>query len=185
MLFNPILIFAGLAAAFPQNGLPRPGPHDEFGLIAIASGSKLQNTGIIAKHSELLVGGKQDAQCDAPNKRFATLYLKDGAAFLYTKGHPPQQLYVDRSGMGQGITGYTTGAQPMPKNGERKLFSINKQGYLVFDGMSPKACPTGGPFGAYSIWFSNLDQPGHNKGCISISLRAIKSAYKVGCHYSE
>lgn len=183
MLFATLFVVVGLAAALPGGGIQTPGKNDEFGLIAIHSGSPIQNTGVTAGHSHLLIGGKQDAACDSPS-RFATFHLKDGGALLYSHSGKPQQLYVNRSGMGQGATGYTTGAQSTPKNAERKGFSINKKGNLVFDGLSPKACPTGLKTGGYSIWFSNLEQPGHNKGCIGVSLRAIKSSHPVSCHYS-
>lgn len=96
---------------------------------------------------------------------------------------PPQQLYVDRSGMGQGVTGYTTGAQPAPKNGERKGFSISEKGYLVFDGMSPKACPSFD--GAYSLWFTDLEKPAYQDGCLGVALRAIKADEPNSCTYSS
>ncbi|KAI5357099.1 hypothetical protein Slin14017_G124200 [Septoria linicola] len=166
--------------------IPVPQKGDKFGLISIRSGSPIQNTGIKAANGRLTVGGKQDASCDKPSD-FATFYIQDGEAYLYAQSATPQQLWVDRSGMGQGVTGYTTGAQPTPRNAERKGFSIDKDGRLTFDGTSAVACPPGeqNKDAGYSIWFSTSEKPGFNEGCLPIALRAIKSDNPVGCLYTS
>jgi hypothetical protein len=161
---------------------PDGGPQ-KFGLIAIRSGSPIQNTGITASKGSLFVGGTQDAQCDSESN-FATFYLADGAAYLYAASATPQQLWVDRSGMGQGVTGYTTGAQPAPRNAERTGFSISDRGYLVFDGMSPLACPGANGQG-YSLWFTTAENPGGNTGCLGVALRTVDDDTPVSCRYSE
>lgn len=164
-----------------------PGPEDKFGLIAILSGSEIQNQGITASQGHLSVGGQQDADCDKASN-FATFYINpDGEAFMYAASVTPQQLWVDRSGMGQGVTGYTTGAQPTPKNAERQGFSVDADGLLTFDGVSAKACPPGSQFpdAGYSIWFSTSEKPGFNEGCLGIDLRAIKADEPVSCLYTS
>lgn len=200
MQFKNVALFAAAAAAFPtERQLETPCPGDKFSLIAIHSGSPVQNTGITAAKGNLLIGGKNEATCDTKSDGFATFVVNDGEAYLYstdnvrissqhgismlTSTQPPQQLYVDRSGMGQGKTGYTTGAQPTPKNVERKGWSISDKGYLVFDGESPKACPA--KDGAYSIWFTDLEKPAYQDGCIGVALKAIKSDKPNSCTYSS
>ena len=166
--------------------IPVPGPDDKFGLIAIRSGSPVQNTGITASKGRLTVGGKQDASCDKPDTNFATFYIdSEGSAFLYAASATPQQLWVDASGMGQGIVGYTTGAQPTPRNASRGKFAVDADGHLTFEGISAQACPTGSEDTGYSLWFSTLEKPGYNEGCLPIALRAIKADEPVGCFYSE
>ncbi len=131
-----------------------------------------------------LIGGNQsDASCDAQGTNFATFTIVDGAAYLYAASATPQQLWVDRSGMGQGVTGYTTGAQPAPRNAERTGFSISDQGYLVFDGQSPKACPS--VDGAYSLWFTDAEKPAYQDDCLGVGLKAITTETPVGCAYSS
>ncbi|EME38880.1 hypothetical protein DOTSEDRAFT_112156, partial [Dothistroma septosporum NZE10] len=162
-----------------------PGENDKFGLIAIRAGSPIQNSGITASNGSIFVGGKQDADCDKTSN-FSTFFLQDGEAYLYTASATPQQLWVDRSGMGQGVCGYTTGAQPTPRNAERKTFAISQQGYLEFDGMGSVACPPGeqNKDAGWSIWFTTSDKPGFNEGCLSLALRAIKADEPAGCLYT-
>lgn len=103
-MIKNIALFAGIAAALPACPAPKPetpAADSKFGLIAIRSGSPVQNTGITASKGSLLIGGNQsDASCDVQGTNFATFYLKDGAAYLYAASATPQQLWVDRSGMG-------------------------------------------------------------------------------------
>ncbi|KAF2193961.1 hypothetical protein K469DRAFT_188231 [Zopfia rhizophila CBS 207.26] len=184
MQFKNIALFATAAAAIPTPQIETPSGDDKFGLIAIHSGSPIQNVGATAWKGNILIGGVQNASCDSPSD-FATFYLNNGSAYLYAASATPQQLYVDRSGMGQGKTGYTTGAQPAPRNAERTGFSINSDGHLVFDGQSPQACPTGLEGNAYSVWFSSLENPGFNQNCTGIALRAIKTDSPVSCLYTS
>lgn len=105
-MIKSIALFAGIAAALPT-ACPAPKPETpakdiKFGLIAIRSGSPIQNTGITASRGNLLVGGNQsDASCDVQGTKFATFTIIDGAAYLYAASATPQQLWVDRSGMGK------------------------------------------------------------------------------------
>lgn len=168
----------------PQTPLA-PGPDDKFGLIAIHSGSVLQNQGITAKNGRLFVGGKQDAGCTTPSD-FATFYLKDGQGWLYGEA-TPQQLWVDASGMGQGITGYTTASQAPPSSASRTTFTVDGDAHLLFNGISAQACPPADDNveSGWPIWFSEADKPGYNEGCIDINLRAIKADNPVSCFYTS
>lgn len=104
-MIKNIALFAGVAAALPA-ACPAPQPEtpeepSKFGLIAIRSGSPVQNTGITASKGSILIGGNQsDAGCDVQGTNYATFYIADGAAYLYAASATRQQLWVDRSGMG-------------------------------------------------------------------------------------
>ncbi|KAK7713004.1 hypothetical protein SLS57_007565 [Botryosphaeria dothidea] len=154
---------------------------DKFGGIAIHSGSAIQNAGISADQGKLWIAHAQNASCDAGNKQdFATFSIDaDGNAFLYTNGAPYQQLWVDRSGMGRGNIGYTTGAQPAPKNGERTGFAVNESGHLTFgDSDGFYACPS--VDNSYAIWQQKFDDT-----CIAFAFSAQYTEKPVGCWYSE
>ena len=92
---------------------------------------------------------------------------------------------------GQGIWRYTTGAQPMGRNGERTPFTIDENNHLLFDGSSPAACPQRNPQGEilpgeWSIWWNDAQyNPGYNENCTNVALRAIKADKPVSCKYTE
>ncbi|KAF4452134.1 hypothetical protein F53441_4971 [Fusarium austroafricanum] len=131
----------------------------------------------------------QGASCDRGVKQNeATFNLVGDELWLYSKGNPGQQAYVDFSGMGQGKFGYTTGAQPMPKNAQRKGWKIDKDGYLTCDGASFVACPMGDNLEktSWSVWvYNSIDNPGGNKNCVPFTVKAAKIKKPVGCLYSE
>ncbi|KAK4609387.1 Cell wall protein phiA [Fulvia fulva] len=89
--------------------------------------------------------------------------------------------------MGQGVSGYTTGAKPTPRNAERKGFAISKKGYLEFDGTGTMACPPGekNKDAGWSIWFTNAKKPGFQEGCLEVALRAVKADKPVSCFYTS
>ncbi|KAF2757556.1 hypothetical protein EJ05DRAFT_501087 [Pseudovirgaria hyperparasitica] len=176
--------FTSVAAALPAPQIETPCTNEPFGAVAIHSGSDAHLQSATAWKGNLLVGGQQDATCESPSA-YATFVIQDDTtAYLYADTLT-QQLYVDRSGMGQGKSGYTNEGQSLPRNGEVKGWSISEDGYLVFDGMSPKACPTEVIGGSFSLWFSNADEPGFNKNCTGVALRAVKADSPVSCIYSS
>ncbi|KAK8030057.1 hypothetical protein PG993_011348 [Apiospora rasikravindrae] len=158
-----------------------------FGVLSIASGTQLQYAGWSASHRGLFARGPaQEASCDKGAKEeFATFHLNDKSElFLFNNGqNPPQQIFVDRSGMGQGIVGYTTGAEPTVRNAERAGFSI-EDGHLKFDGADFQACP-GYEEGAYKIWLAGTTNPGGNSNCTAIAARVQTLSEPVGCLYSQ
>ncbi|MCI2435630.1 hypothetical protein KC274_14695, partial [Listeria monocytogenes] len=95
-----------MAAPAPQASTPNP-DIVTFGVISIRSGSPVQNAGWGAMHKGLFTGAQpqEGAECyDGDAQNFATFVLNkpEGTLSLYTDGKPWQQLFVDRSGMGQG-----------------------------------------------------------------------------------
>ncbi|CAK3794864.1 Hypothetical predicted protein [Lecanosticta acicola] len=196
MQIKNLALFAATAAALPAASTDELiHNNDAFNLIAIKSGSGVQNSGIKASGGYFYIGAaSQNASCDSTDaSNTATFYLSNDNAYLYTaSARAPQQLWVDRSGMGKGIWGYTTGAQAAGRNSERTPWTINAQSQLLFDGASPAACPQKTPAGVvlpgeWSVWWDKAsDNPGNNYGdCIDITLKAVKVDKPVGCHYTE
>ena len=85
---------------------------------------------------------------------------------------------------GQGKIGYTTGAQPGPRNGERTGWSI-KNGHLQFAGNNLIACPNSID-GAWSIWApAGIANPAGNENCVGIAARVEEVSNPNGCLYTE
>ncbi|KAK6956049.1 hypothetical protein Daesc_001319 [Daldinia eschscholtzii] len=182
-----IPFFVGASTALPQ---ATPGaklaPDAKFSLMALRSASEVHFAGFDAAKSSLFLNlPNQNASCDAGPADSATFYLQDGGLYLYAASATPQQLYVDRSGMGQGKLGYTTGAQPTPKNAERTSFTLDESNDLTFNGAGFIACPNSID-GAWSVWVSaGIDKPAGNEGCLGISVRAVEVSEPNGCLYTE
>merc|ERR1712187_81568 len=157
-----------------------------FGIVSIHSGSAVQYASFNAAKSSLFAGlPSQNASCARPDEQTATFYIKDGALYLYDQSATPQEFYVDRSGMGQGKIGYTTGAQPAPKNSARTGWDINAQHHLQFGGSDLIACPNSID-GAWSIWASaDVANPAGNKDCTGIAARVEETNNPNGCKYTE
>lgn len=163
---------------------PAPAPSSQtFGLIAIRSGSAVQNSGVQAALSSLFVNlPSQNASCDATTN-FATFYIQDTELHLYAASATPQTIFVDRSGMGQGKIGYVTGAEPLGKNWETKGWTVSDQ-ELQFDGTGLQACPNSVD-GGWSLWLAGVEKPGFNEGCLGIGARAVETDAPIGCLYTE
>ncbi|KAI0909602.1 hypothetical protein F4824DRAFT_457789 [Ustulina deusta] len=153
-----------------------------FGLLALRSASPIHFAQFDAALSSIFLSlPSQNATCDDGTQPTtadsATFSLsEDGGLYLYAASATPQQLFVDRSGMGQGKLGYTTGAQPAPLNGERAAFAIDESGDLTFNGAGFIACPNSID-GAWSVWVSaGVSNPGGNSDCLGLSARTVEVA---------
>ncbi|KAJ5087112.1 hypothetical protein NUU61_008419 [Penicillium alfredii] len=177
IILTPLV--AATASGFPA------AQSNTFGLVAIHSGSGVQNSGFNAAKSSIFTGlPSQNASCARPKEQDATFYINDGALYLYDQSATPQEIFVDRSGMGQGKIGYTTGAQPTPKNSERKGWAI-KEDHIQFAGNDLIACPNSID-GAWSIWASaGVANPAGNKDCVGIAARVEKTSNPNGCLYTQ
>ncbi|KAK5637522.1 hypothetical protein RRF57_013237 [Xylaria bambusicola] len=184
-MFSNALSFAFLAgAAMASRSTPTPsstiGPDEPFGLMSLRSASPIHFGQFQAALSSIfLFLPSQNATCDdgqkPTNPNYATFALsEDGGLYLYANSATPQQLFVDRSGMGQGKLGYTTGAQPAPRNSERTAFSIDEYGDLSFNGAGFIACPNSID-GAWTIWVdAGFANPGGNSDCLGLAARTVK-----------
>lgn len=195
------------------------GPKNPFQLMSLRSASPVHFGSFSASKSSLLLNlpkGKQAAKCDKNPEGVATFYIKDGGLYLYNKGNgKPQQLYVDRSGMGmsflpspfflisvflflfysvancsigQGKIGYISGDQSPPRNAELKGWKRTKSGEYDFLGFGDDGlivCP-GGPSGSWSVWLDiGVQKPGGNKGCLPISTMVLPVDKPVSCTYTS
>ncbi|KAL4981666.1 hypothetical protein BDW68DRAFT_172034 [Aspergillus falconensis] len=182
MKFTSAAAVASLAVA----ATAAPSTPETFGVVAIRSGDAVQYSGFNAALGSIFAGlPKQNATCEGTDSGFATFYIKDGSLYLYGS-QETQQIYVDRSGMGQGVIGYTTGDDASgPRNGERTGWTIDENNHLLFDGSSPIACPNSID-GAYSIWASaGVANPAGNQNCVGIAARVEKTETPVACTYSS
>ncbi|KAI0403979.1 hypothetical protein F4802DRAFT_569259 [Xylaria palmicola] len=168
-------------------------PGDKFGLMALRSASPIHFAQFGAAHNSIFLNlPAQNATChegDQPTTAdYATFTLgEDGSLYLYAEeGVPRQQLFVDRSGMGQGKLGYTTGDQSGPRNGERTAFAVDEYGDVSFNGAGFIACPNSID-GAWSVWVSaGVTNPGGNSDCLGLAARAVKIAgTPKSCEYTQ
>ncbi|KAI5860944.1 cell wall protein PhiA [Durotheca rogersii] len=182
-LATAALVFGASAVAQTEGPLPADA---KFTLMALRSASPVHFSSVSAAKSGLFLQlPNQEASCDGEAATQATFYLKDGGLFLYAASATPQQLYADRSGMGQGVIGFTTGAQPTPKNGERGTFALDANNNLNFNGAAFLACPNSID-GAWSLWVSTgVAEPAGNKDCLGVSLRAVEAVNPNGCVYTS
>ncbi|KAF5677561.1 cell wall protein [Fusarium heterosporum] len=186
LLITP-LVAAGVVSAAPKaSATPKV---TYFNGLALRSASPVHFNYLQAsKESFELKLKKQGAECyDQKTHNEATFELYGDELWLYSQGNPRQQAYVDFSGMGQGKFGFTTGAQPAPKNASRKGWKLDKDGLLTCDGASFVACPNGDNLEttSWSVWvYNSIDNPGGNKNCLPFSVKAAEVKKPVACMYS-
>ncbi|ROT36376.1 hypothetical protein SODALDRAFT_325724 [Sodiomyces alkalinus F11] len=157
-----------------------------FGIMALRSASPIHFAqGSAARNSLFLNLPEQNATCtDGPAPSGAIFTLIDGNLYLYAEPEPYQQIFVDRSGMGQGIVGYTTGDQPLPRNAEREGWELDANNNLSFKGTGLLACPNSID-GAWRIWLSvGIGKPAGQEGCLGFSPRAIELTEPQSCEYT-
>ncbi|KAH6637513.1 hypothetical protein C7974DRAFT_389664 [Boeremia exigua] len=161
---------------------------DVFRVMTLRSGSDIQYGSLQAANGGLVLNvAQQNASCsEAVN--YASFQLTEaGELYLYTD-NPPQYFYTDRSGMGQGVLGFTTGAQGAPRNSERTGFTLDENNNLIFKDQSDQeigfqACPSKA-LGGYSIWLNSTPNPAGYEGCLGFSARAVKEDKAISCSYT-
>jgi hypothetical protein len=156
-----------------------PGINDTFIIMAIRSASPIHYARIQAKSSGFVLGAPtQGAECGlvSPNNTQFTLDASTGDVYLYTP-NTPEQAVVDRSGMGQGHSGYTNGVAPIGTNQECGPFVVDEEGSLVFNATNGavgfQVCP-GAVGGGYSVWLAGATDPGGNKDCIPLRRKRLR-----------
>ncbi|KAG5996026.1 hypothetical protein E4U52_007412 [Claviceps spartinae] len=175
------IFLAGSAVAVPttvQTDKPQT-----FDVVAVKPSSPIEDFVVGAASRGLLLDlANQNATCEGENDQ-ATFYIEGSKLFLYSDDKP-QQIFVDRSGMGQGITGYVDEGSSFPRNGELEGWAINASGDLTFAGNNFLACP-GSIEGAWRIWAdAGVLQPGGSQGCVSFVAHTLPNDEPVSCHYS-
>ncbi|KAK4233306.1 hypothetical protein C8A03DRAFT_19599 [Achaetomium macrosporum] len=187
MQLNAILLslFAAAASAAPT-GSSCPAPERKFGIMALRSASPIHFAPASASQGKLgfnFPASKIDAQCtDGKTRTDAIFTIKDGELYLYGKDQV-QQIYVDRSGMGQGVLGYfNKGVENPPRNGELKGWAVDSEDNLTFSGTTLQACP--GADNAWHIWLSGVSKPAGAEGCLGFTARVVTKSDAVQCTYS-
>lgn len=180
-----LVAFLGVASAAPQLKTRAIAVGDKFSLTAIHSGSAVHLSSFQAQNGRIFAGlDAQGATCDSASET-ATFYIgEDGALNLYSTDAPFQKAFVDASGMGQGVFGYTTGAQPAPTNGQQYNFTVDSSDHLNFlTSENFIACPYND---AFTIWANaGVDNPAGNQNCTSISALATKIDAPISCTYTS
>lgn len=162
-----------------------------FGVMSIRSASPVHLTAWGAMHKGIFTNlSNQDADCyNSPAQNSATFVLNkaDGTLSLYTEGKPWQQLFVDRSGMGQGMMQYTTGAESAPRNAERGGWAIDEASqHLTFAGSDAfLACPSGADSSYRILPYVGIENPAGYTDCLSIAARVVVAENPVKCLYSQ
>ena len=62
-------------------------------------------------------------------------------------------------------------------------FEVDGEGIFTFNGVGAKACPTN-EADKWSVWFTTLEKPGFQDGCIDVELKAYSAPARVRCHYT-
>lgn len=160
-----------------------------FGLLALRSASAVHFASFSATEGGLVLKATdQGATCEAETET-AQFYLSAGALYLYTPSNITQEIYTDRSGMGQGVLQYSTtpGGYLQPRNAETVGWALDSVGDLTFDGSSLLACPSSAnnTEAPWSLWVSTgVSSPGGNTGCLGISSRASVATEPNRCTYT-
>ncbi|CAM1511892.1 Fc.00g094050.m01.CDS01 [Cosmosporella sp. VM-42] len=178
LLLAPLLA-ASFASAAPSKEFTT------FEVLTLRSASDIHFTTFQAANSNIMLKlPHEKATCKSKSDNSATFKLWDGKLYLYHEKTTPQQLFVDRSGMGQGKLGYTTDVKTTPSRWERKGWKIDKFGDLSFNGAGLLACPVGD--GSWSVWVDvGIANPGASKGCLGLVARTIKTDKPNSCTYTK
>ncbi|USP74833.1 hypothetical protein yc1106_02107 [Curvularia clavata] len=175
-------------------------PGDVFKLVALPKvANEIECEPFQAKNNNLLIGDSfQSANCTTrlPRDHASFVLNGQGLLFLYTGDTPDnfeaQEIFVDRSGMGQGNIQYTTGLPAnIGRNQELGPFKITETSDLVFDNGNGavtafQACPpaNGDKLTGWKVWLAGNDKPAGSEGCVELNARAVKETNPEACEYS-
>ncbi|KAL1796687.1 hypothetical protein ACET3X_005227 [Alternaria dauci] len=167
----------------------KPSSNDIFRLMSLRTGTPIQFGSVQAVKGGLAINApKQNSSCTDPEANYASFSLTpEGDLYLYTT-NPPLQAYVDRSGMGQGVIGFTTGVQGIGRNSERGSFAIDDDSNFIFAATNGvvgfQACP-GSAENGWSVWLTGVTTPAGIEGCIPFTMKALKEETPVKCIYNN
>jgi hypothetical protein len=179
---------------FPIDAASQPKAGDTFKLVAVPKiANEIECKPVQAIKDSLIINApEQDALCtNATKVDYATFVLNgQGELFLNTganNANPTQQIFIDRSGMGQGVIGYTLGNQTIGRNMERGPFKFGVNGDLFLEDPNGKAtefqaCPISDDAG-WAVWMAGVEKPAGTEGCVKMNARAVK-VEDLACTYS-
>ncbi|KAL6701573.1 hypothetical protein J3F84DRAFT_355207 [Trichoderma pleuroticola] len=156
-----------------------------FDVMALRSASPIHFAQMSAARSGLFLNlPLQNATCKGESSGHATFYIANEELVLYSCEGEKQKVFVDRSGMGQGIVGYLFGSQSLPRYGESKGWRVDKDKNLFFKDAGLIACPNSID-GSWRIWLGlGFLEPGGNKGCLGLTARTLDNNKPVSCRYT-
>ncbi|EHK40162.1 hypothetical protein TRIATDRAFT_322636 [Trichoderma atroviride IMI 206040] len=157
-----------------------------FDVMALRSASPIHFAQVSAAKGGLFLNlPHSNATCEGKSSGHATLYIEGEELVLYSCKGEKQKVFVDRSGMGQGVVRYVTGEQALPRYAELKGWATDKNKNLNFKGTGFVACPHSID-DSWSLWLDvGLGQPGGNKGCLGFTARELENKKPVGCRYTQ
>ncbi|KAM6485274.1 hypothetical protein HDV62DRAFT_283962 [Trichoderma sp. SZMC 28011] len=157
-----------------------------FDVMALRSASPIHFAQLSAAKSGLYLNFPlQNATCKGEDSGHATFYIANEELVLYSCEAEKQKVFVDRSGMGQGIVGFLTGSQSLPRYGELKGWRVDKDKNLYFKDAGLIACPVSLD-GSWRIWLGlGFQTPGGNTGCLGMSARTLNNKNPVSCLYRQ
>jgi len=124
-----------------------------------------------------------NATCNGESDGYATFNLVNEELVLYSCEGEKQKIFVDRSGMGQGVLGYVIG-DSLPRYGELEGWRIDEDQNLLFKDSGLIACP-GSIDDSWSIWLNvGIIEPGGSKGCLGFTARTLENTRPVSCRYT-
>ncbi|KAL7807081.1 hypothetical protein V8C26DRAFT_415327 [Trichoderma gracile] len=165
---------------------PSPPKPKTFDVMALRSASPIHFAQVSAVKSGLFLNlPAQNATCKGEGSGHATFFVENEELVLYSCEGVKQKVFVDRSGMGQGIVGYITGDAPLPRYGELKGWKVDASQNLWFKDTALIACPNSID-GSWRIWLGlGLQTPGGNQGCLGFTARTLPNAKPVSCRYTQ
>ncbi|KAL7897184.1 hypothetical protein HDV63DRAFT_380107 [Trichoderma sp. SZMC 28014] len=174
----PLLVASAIAA-------PQKAPAT-FDVMALRSASPIHFAEVSAAKGGLFLNlPHPNATCDGKSSGHATLYIENEELVLYSCKGEKQKVFVDRSGMGQGVVRYVTGDQGLPRYAELQGWATDENKNLNFKGEGFVACPHSID-GSWSLWLDlKLSQPGGNKDCLEFTARELENKKPVGCKYTQ
>ncbi|OHF01673.1 cell wall protein PhiA [Colletotrichum orchidophilum] len=196
---NTLAVAASLVAAVSGAALPQPVtscpgggttpglPADaKFQLLALGLPGDVFPIFQAALGSIFLELPNQNATCDnTDDDNFATFYLNqtDGGLYLYGPAAAPQQMFTDRSGMGQGKLGYISGDVHAPRNAEVTGWQVDQYGVLTLKGASFLACPHSIE-DSWSVSVATGVDPVGKSGCVGIVVGTLQIDELDSCSYT-
>ncbi|PTB65783.1 hypothetical protein BBK36DRAFT_163943 [Trichoderma citrinoviride] len=185
MKFQLLSLFSLLLSS--ATAAPSPPKPKAFDIMALRSASPIHFSQVSAARSGLFLGlPQQNATCKGgKSSEYATFSVENEELVLYSCEGVKQKVFVDRSGMGQGIVGYITGDAPLPRYGELKGWKVDASQNLWFKDVGLIACPNSID-GSWRIWLGlGLQTPGGNQGCLGFTARTLENAKPVSCRYTQ
>ncbi|KAL7945003.1 hypothetical protein V8C42DRAFT_324293 [Trichoderma barbatum] len=157
-----------------------------FDVIALRSASPIHFSQLSAARSGLFLGlPQQNATCKGKSSNHATLYIANDELLLYSCDGVKQRVFVDRSGMGQGIVGYLPEDQPLGRYWEVKGWRVDEKKNLLFNKTGLIACPNSID-GSWRVWLGlGFTEPGGNKNCLGFTARTVENKKPVSCRYTQ